>query len=131
MHDAILAQNIYCANLNTEPNNHSGSWVFKGLGDKAPQITLEYELVTDNSIRLLTQPVMCEMGLYILAAIGRLKVASTTSAPMPTIPPTERKNRENFCLSLQAFPFFYFFIFSHQANFYPFPLDFKYLLQHL
>ena len=91
MRDAILAQNIYCAKLNTEPNNHSGSWVRKGLGDEAPQITLEYELVTDNSIRLLTQPVMCKIGLYILAAMGRLKVANRTSDPLSIIPPSEER----------------------------------------
>ena len=93
--DAILARNNYCVKPNTEPDSHSGSWIHNGLGNRAPWNTLEYDLMTAISIRPLTQPMMCETGLPIFAAMVQLKVASNTSASLPIIPSTERTNREN------------------------------------
>ena len=61
VHDAILAQNIYCDNTNPRTNTYSGYRVHKGLGDRYPRIT---------------QPVTCRMGLSIFAATSRLKVAN-------------------------------------------------------
>ena len=62
MRDAILAQNVYYAKPNPEPDTHSGSFIFKGLGDQALQSTLEYYLATVIVTRLLTQPITCKIG---------------------------------------------------------------------
>ena len=93
--NAILARNNYCTKTNPELDSHSGSWIHNGLGNQALWNTLEYDLMTAISIRPLTQPMMCETGLPIFAAMVQLKVASNTSASLPIIPSTERTNREN------------------------------------
>ena len=104
VHNAILDQNIDCANLNPEPSAYSGSWVHKGLGAQYPQSTLEYNLATAIEVWLLTQPVTCGMVSVVFVAMSRLKVASTTSASLPIIPSTERTNGKKICWSYQAFP---------------------------
>ena len=96
--DAILAKNNYCAKPNPDPNAHAGSQVRNVLGYWDPRSTLEYDLSTAIMTRPLTQPVTCEMGLSIFAAMTRLKMVSTTSALLPIIPSTERTNEENFLL---------------------------------
>ena len=95
MRNAILAQNIYCAKPNLDPDAHSGSQVRKVLGDQAPWITLKYNLVTAIVIRPLTQNVTCEMGLSIFVSMSQLKATSATSTSLPIIPSTERENGEN------------------------------------
>ena len=99
MRDAILAQNIYCTNPNPDPDAHSGSQVRNELGARSPWSSLEYNLVAVIAIRMLTQPMTCEMGSSIFVAMSQLKVASTTSASLPTIPSTKRENGENFSVS--------------------------------
>ena len=93
--DAILAQNIHCNKPNTKPDVQSGSQFWKGFRDISPHINLEYNLATAISIRTLTQPVMCEMGLSSFVAMSWLKVASTTGAYLPIIPSTEKKSNKN------------------------------------
>ena len=92
--DAILEQNIYCAKPNPETDTHSGSQVCKGLGAWSPQSNLDCDLATAIAIRPLTQLVACKMGSSILAAMSWLKVASTTSASLLTIPSINRTNGE-------------------------------------
>ena len=86
--DAVFLRNIYFAKPNPEPNAHSGSRVWKGLGDRALRKTLEYDLANNILIRPLTQPVTCEIGSSIFAAMSRLKVVITTSVSLPIIPST-------------------------------------------
>ena len=62
MGDAILAQDVYCANPNPKPKSQSGSWVHKILGTQNLRSTLEYDLATTIVIRSLTQLLTCEMG---------------------------------------------------------------------
>ena len=95
--DTILVQNNYCAKPNPNPNAHAGSQVRNGLGYWALSSTLEYDLSTAIMTRPLTQPVTCEMGLSIFAAMTRLKVVSTTSASLPIIQSTYITNK-NKCL---------------------------------
>ena len=64
--------------MNLEPDAPSVSWSRKGIKYQAPWRTLEYNLVTVISIWPLTQPVTCEMGFSIFAAISSIKVAPTT-----------------------------------------------------
>ena len=70
MRDAILVQTIYCATPNPKPDAHFRSQVCKGLEDRSPQSTLEYNLMTAILIWPLTQPVMCEMGLSSFVAMS-------------------------------------------------------------
>ena len=67
--DAILAQNNYCAKTSPDPNTHSGSWVHNVLGARAPRTNLEYDRETAILFRPLTQPVTCEMVLYIFVSM--------------------------------------------------------------
>ena len=57
---------------------------------------MEYDLATAIVIQPLNQSVTCEMGSSIFAAMTQLKVMSTTSALMPTIPFNERTNGEKY-----------------------------------
>ena len=91
--DEMLVQNNYCA----KPNAHAGSQVRNGLGYWAPRSTLEYDFATAIATRSLTQPVTCEMGLSIFAAMTRLKLVSTTSASLPIIQSTYSTNKKK-CL---------------------------------
>ena len=93
VHDAIFAQNNYCAKPNPETDAHYGSWFHNGLGYQAPHITLDYYIATAIVIWTLTQTATCEMGLVIFAAMALLKVDSTTSASLNIIPFTEITNR--------------------------------------
>ena len=127
---AILAQNIYCANHNPDPGAHSGSRVRRGLGDWYPRSTLEYDLTTKIVIRTLTQPMTCKMGSSIFAAMGQLKVTSTTSAFFPTITSTKKTNGENISVGCikpsRVCPSWFF---STDTKNYPFPLASKYSCQ--
>ena len=67
--NVILARDISCVNPITNPEAHSGSRVYKGLGIQDPQSTLEYDLATVIAIRTLLQPLTCKMGSSIFAAI--------------------------------------------------------------
>ena len=80
--------------VNKNTDAQSGSLLHNRLGCQAPQITLEYYLVTKITTRPLTQPVTCEMGLYVFAAMSRLKVASTISASLTIISSTKRTKGE-------------------------------------
>ena len=94
--DEILAQNVYCAKPNPDPDAQYSSQVRKGIGDRSPWSILEYYLATAIDIRTLNQPVTCEMGFPSFVAMSWLKVASTTIASFPIIPSTERTNGEKF-----------------------------------
>ena len=96
--DEILAQNNYCYKPNPKYDSHSSSRVWNGIGYQAVWSTLEYDLATTIAIRLLTQPVMCEMGSSIFFAMTQLKVASTTSASLTIIPYNDSKNWEKWLL---------------------------------
>ena len=76
MRKTILAQDIYCANPNTEPESQSGSRVCRVVGNQAPRSTQECDLATTIGIQTLTQPLTCEMGSSIFVAMSRLKLAS-------------------------------------------------------
>ena len=58
----------------------------------------EYDLANAILIRPLIQPCTCKMGSSIFAGMSRLKFASTTRASLPSIPSTERINREKIPL---------------------------------
>ena len=132
VHNAILDQNIDCANLNPEPSAHSGSWVHKGLGAQYPQSTLEYNLATAIEVWLLTQPVTCGMVSVVFVAMSRLKVASTTSASLPIIPSTERTNGEKkYVGRIKPSHVCLYWLFPSDTTIYTFPLVSKYRLQHL
>ena len=106
---------IYFANPRPDVGSQSSSRSRRGLGSQAPRIICEYDFVTAIVIRPLIHPRTCEMGSSIFAAMSRLKFASMTSASLPSMSSTERKNREKcFRCSWQCLPCLFFFIFSHQ-----------------
>ena len=90
--NAILAQNIYCAKPNTEPDTHFGSWIRNVIGDWAPQSILKYNRATTIVVQPLTHTVAFKMGLSSFAAMSQLKVAITTSAYLPILSSTEMTN---------------------------------------
>ena len=92
--DGFLERNNYCAKPNTNTDVHSGYRAHNRLGAQAQQSSLEYDLVTKITIRLLNQPVMCKTGSSIFAATVRIKVVITTSDSFPIIPSTDMTNRK-------------------------------------
>ena len=78
--NVILAQNIYCAKPNPDPDAHSSYRVRKVIVDQYPRSTMEYDIMNEISIQKFTQHVTCEMDLSSFVAMIQLKVVSTTSA---------------------------------------------------
>ena len=112
MCENVLAQDIYCSKPNPKSGSQSGSRFRKGPGTQTMRIIREYYLATVIAIRPLTQPLTCEMGSFIFAAMIRLKVASTTWEYLPIIPSTKRNIQENkFRYSCQFLSLLSFFIF--------------------
>ena len=62
VHNTILARDINCAKPNPEADAQSGYWVCKELDTRAVQSTWEYDLATTFAIRVLNQPLTCQMG---------------------------------------------------------------------
>ena len=129
--DAILERDIYCPRSNNDPGTQSGSRVCKGLGDRAPRSTWEYNLTNKIAILPLTHPLTCTMGLSIFADMSQFKVASTTSALLPIIPSTERTNGEKLSIARikPACVCTSWFFYTEPTN-YPFPLSSKYPRHH-
>ena len=108
---------IYCANPRPEPDSQSGFMSHRALCIRAPRIIWEYDLATAIATRTLTNPHTCEMVSSIFSAMSRLKFASTTRAPFPSIPSTEITNGEKcFPCSWKFLPCLSFFYFTHQSR---------------
>ena len=86
---------IYWAKARPDPKFQSSSWYCRGLGRQTLRIMQDYNVTNKIEIQTLTQPRTCEMVSLSFSAMSWLKLESTTRTSFPSIPSTERINREN------------------------------------